>query len=999
MTEATSARAGPRIFAPTDAPRVFGLPPGVDFSRALIAGLAARLDGHPPEAMARVEIWVNTERARRNLIAELASGPPRLLPRIRTLADLAQDTRLPRALPAPVPDLRRALELARLIARLIAADPGLAPETAAFDLAESLADLMDEMQGEGVDPAALSRIDAEDHAAHWQRSLRFLDILTGYLARAGTTDAQGRLRHAAEALGALWSAAPAAHPIIVAGSTGSRGATRRFMAAVARLPQGALVLPGYDADLPPAVWERLGSGEAGAADHPQFGFRQLADALGFAPGDVARWHDTAAPAPARNALVSLAMRPAPVTDQWRAEGARLVPTLDRAVTGLTWVEADGAREEARAVALALRRAAGSGIRAALVTPDRVLARRVKGELGRWGLIPDDSAGRPLALTPPGVFLRCLAQLMGAQLTPEALLVLLKHPLTASSPDQRGAHLCLARRIEMDILRGGSPVVKIEALHRWAAQQTEGAAARDWTDWIARSLAPLLAAGPAPLGARVALHRTAAEALAAGPEGGAHRLWDREAGQQALALMTALAGEAETFGAIRAPEYRALLRNLMAARDVPEEAVVTHGSIAIWGTLEARVQSADLVILGGLNDGIWPRLPDADPWLSRTMRTSLGLPSPERRIGLSAHDFQQAAGAAQVMLTRATRDAEAPTVAARWLLRLENLLGGLEPQGAAALATARGRGQALLADAAAIDRPQTRVPPARRPAPRPPRSARPTALSVTQIEKLVRDPYAIYARKVLRLRPLDPPGMVADPRLRGMVLHAVLEAFLDALEVHALGADPAQDPSAVFARTADAVLARMVPWPAMRAIWRARLDRAAAWIIAGEAERRLRGIPRAREIRGRRSIAALPAPFAVTAEADRIDMAPDGYAIYDYKSGSLPSAKQANLFDLQLWLEAAIAEAGGFEGLPPAPVRHLELIGIAEQKILALDTTSARIAEIWTRLSRLIAAYQDAATGFTARLRPYRIVFSGDYDHLSRLGEWADGDPPDPQVWT
>ncbi len=388
-----------RLFPPLDGPRVFALAPGIDFSRALIGGLDARLAGQPPEAIARVSIWVNTRRAQRALTAEFAAGAARLLPRIRVVTEIASDPLGPLDLAPPVPALRRKLELARLVAGLVAAAPELAAGTAVFELADSLAELLDEMQGEGISPAVLAGVDAAEHAAHWQKSLRFLELIAGYLAAAGPSDGQGRMRAAAEVLAAAWAGQPPAEPVIVAGSTGSRGATRAFMAAVARLPQGALVLPGFDAGLPEAVWQRLGADDPGAADHPQHGFRALADALGFDPWTVPAWHPTAPPAPARNALVSLALRPAPVTDQWRSEGGALAGTLAPACAGLAWVEAPDLRAEALAIALRLREAAEAGERAALITPDRLLARRVTAELDRWSLIPDDSAGRPLALDP------------------------------------------------------------------------------------------------------------------------------------------------------------------------------------------------------------------------------------------------------------------------------------------------------------------------------------------------------------------------------------------------------------------------------------------------------------------------------------------------------------------------------------------------------------------------------------------------------------------------
>ncbi|MFT3975136.1 MAG: double-strand break repair protein AddB [Amaricoccus sp.] len=977
------------LFQPSDGPRVFALPPGIDFLGALIVGLEARLPsgdlfGPDPMALAEVEIWVNTRRAARALAERMAGGGPRLLPRIRVVTELADAATAPLDLPEPVPPLRRKLDLARLVRGLAAAAPELAAGSAVFDLADSLAELLDELQDAGLPPSVLAGVDAAEHAAHWQKSLAFLQLISGYLDAAGPGGGPGRLRAAAVALAARWAVAPPAHPVIVAGSTGSRGAMRVFMAAVARLPQGALVLPGLDPDLPPAVWARLGRDDAGASDHPQHGFRRLADAIGFDPAAVPPWHAAAAPAPERNALVSLALRPAPVTDQWREEGARLAGSLAPACAALAWIEAPDARREALAIALALREAADDGARAALVTPDRTLARRVAAELDRWGIIPDDSAGRPLGLTPPGTLLRRLAALIGRDLTPADLLAILKHPLVASAPEARGPHLRLTWRLERDRLRGGAPWIDWPDLARWAAK--EGGEAPGWIAWLAAALAPLAPGGPRPLADLLATHRTAAEALASGPSGDpAHGLWDEAAGAEAAALFILADAEAAAGGELSPADYRSLFQSLLTGRDVPEAAVVTHPGLAIWGTLEARIQSADLVVLGGLTEGIWPRLPGADPWLGRGLRRAIGLPSPEDRIGLSAHDFQQAIGAPRVVLSRALRDAEAPTVASRWLLRLENLLLGLGPEGAEALAAARARGQRLVALAARLDEPAERVPPARRPAPRPPAAARPRELSVTRVETLIRDPYAIYARAVLRLRPLDPPGRTPDPLTRGIVIHAALDDFVTAT----LDGLPA-DAEAIYRATIARALEENAPWPAVRAIWTTRLARAARWFLDGEAARRCRGTPGGREVGGRREVPGLA--FAVTARADRIDLLPDGrVALYDYKSGNARSDAEIATFHLQLPLEAAIAAAGGFDGLPPAEVAHVELLYFGNRESRVIDP--ATLAETWRRFANLAACYQDPETPFIARLRPQKISWAGDYDHLSRRGEWSDGDDP------
>ena len=997
-----------RLFAPADGPRVFALPPGVDFTTALVAGLDARLDALPPEAAAEVEIWVNTRRAERSLLAAfVASRPARLLPRLRVIADLAVDPLAPVDLPEPPPPLRRQLELARLVRALLAQRPDLAAERAAFDLADSLAALLDEIRGEGLPPDAFARVDAGSHAAHWQASLRFLGILAEHAA-AGPAEGAGRLRAVADAFAAVWAEAPPARAVIVAGSTGSRGATRAFMSAVARLPQGALVLPGLDPDLPAAVWGRLASGEAHAADHPQYGFARLASAIGFDPAAVPSWHAPAvAPAPARNALVSLALRPAPVTDQWRAEGAGLAGQLGAAMARVTWLAAPDLRSEARAVALALREAAAAGRRAALVTPDRTLARRVTAELSRWGIIPDDSAGRPLGLTPPGVLLRRLAGLAGRPLPAVGLLDLLKHPLVAGAPGVRGPHARLAARLELERLRGQAPVVDWEDLAAWAAVPARGtedpeeaaagvAAAVAWVAWLRQALEPLADPARRPLPAHVARHRAAAEALAAGPGRGGvmeeaggtgHGLWARDAGMRALALMDEMAAEADIIGPVGPVDHLALFESLLAGRDVPEEAVVADSGIAIWGALEARVQTADLVVLGGLNEGLWPRLPPADPWLSRPLRRELGLPSPEAQLGLAAHDFQQAVAAPEVLIARAERSAEAPAVASRWLLRLENLLRGLGDEGAAALGAAEARGTALLARAARLDRPEASVPPARRPAPRPPAEAMPPSLSVTQLETLVRDPYAIYASRILRLRRLDPPGRLPDAMARGIAVHAVLEAFV------AETADALTETAAVIFRAAlEREIAAAAPWPAVRALWMARLGRRAGWLLEGEAERRARGRPAAREVSGRRALLGLARPFAITAKADRIDWLHDGrFALYDYKSGSIPSEREAKAFHLQLPLEAAILAEGGFDGLPAGEAGHLELLGIGAAKSLVLESGSEAVEEVLDQLRDLLGHYPGA--GFVARLRPQRLSYESDYDHLSRLGEWSDGDDP------
>lgn len=971
------------MFEPADGPRLYGLPPGADFPARVAAGLRARLSSAPPEALARVEVYVNTRRMQRRLGTLLAGPAPLLLPRLRLVTELGADAALD--LPPAASPLRRRLELARLVLGLLEREPDLAPRSAAFALADSLARLMDEMQGEGVEPAALHALDVSQLSEHWARSRRFLEIVERYLAGAAP-DTEARQRAAVQRLAARWAEAPPAHPVIVAGSTGSRGATALFMAAVAKLPQGAVILPGFDFDLAPETWAGLG-GEAGrppAEDHPQYRFARLAELLNVTPAAVRAWDDGPAPNPARNRLVSLALRPAPATDAWLGEGPQL-SGLAEATADLSLIEAPDPRREAVALALRLRQAAEDGQTAALVSPDRMLTRRVAAALDRWGIEPDDSAGRPLALSPPGRFLLHTAAIFGRKIGAEALLALLKHPLCHSGAG-RGEHLRHSRDLELHLRRHGPPFPGPEHVAEFAARKPDAAA---WAGWLGGRLSGLSGAEPLPLETHVARHRALSEALAAGTEAMPSGLWQEKAGEKARAAMDELAREARHGGTLTASDYLALLRTLLQGREV-RDPVRPHPGVMIWGTLEARVQGADLVILAGLNDGTWPEVPPPDPWMNRRMRLDAGLLLPERRIGLAAHDFQLAIAAREVVLSRALRDAEAETVPSRWLNRLMTLMGGIAPDRLQAM---RERGAEALALAEALEDPGPAVPRARRPAPRPPVAARPAALSVTEVQTLIRDPYAIYARHVLGLRPLDPLRQTPDARIRGSALHRVLEVFVRDVWPEAA------DREAAFRETVARVLAEEAPWPAARAAWAARLDRVAAWFLATEAERQARERAAGFEVKGRLPVG--DTGLTLTGKADRIALLEDGRAaIYDYKSGSPPTEKQQRSFDKQLPLLAALAERGAFEGLDAVEVARIAHIALGAKPEVAERALAPGEADAaWMGLARLIGAYESRGRGYLSRRaleRERGREAVRDYDHLARFGEWDTSEDPAPE---
>ncbi len=977
------------MFEPTERPRIFGLPPGVDFASALVDGVLTRMGTAPPEALARVEIHVNTRRMQRRVTALFDAGPARLLPRIRLVTDLATEAGFG-DIPPPVSPLRRRLELMQLVAGLLEHKPDLAPREALFDLADSLAALMDEMQGEGVGPEALCDIDVADQSGHWQQSLEFVSLVQRYFgAQTGSEpDIEARQRLVVERLAEDWRRNPPTHPVLVAGSTGSRGTTALFMRTVARLPQGALVLPGVDFDMPADVWNRLDDALTGE-DHPQFRFARMLRALDAAPGEIRRWVPGAEPAnPSRNRLVSLALRPAPVTDQWLVEGRQL-NGIAAATERVALVEAPSPREEAAAVALVLRKAAEDGRSAALITPDRTLTRQVAAALDRWGIVPDDSAGRPLPLTAPGRFLRHVADLFGQRLTAAALLTLLKHPLTNSGPAGRGPHLLQTGALELELRRNGPPFPTAASLRDWG--KTGGDDRRTWAEWVAGCIDGLDEGEERPLGVHLDRHIALAERLARGSAGeGSGELWRREAGEEALRWVDALRREADGGGTMPADDYSSLFHAVLRRGEV-REAVTAHPRIMIWGTLEARVQGADLVVLAGLNEGTWPEPLAPDPWLNRTLRHKAGLLLPERQIGLAAHDFQQAVAADEVALTRAVRDAEAATVPSRWINRLTNLLSGLPGEGPRALDAMRGRGDRLLALARAVDKPAESVAPARRPSPRPPVADRPREISITEVQTLIRDPYAVYARRVLRLDPLDPLHHVPDPPTRGTLVHAILEDFI--------GQGAIGDPDEARARllaTAQRIFGARVAWPAARRFWFARLARVADWFVEGEIARQSHARPIALERQARLRFPDVET--VLKGKIDRIDRLGDGrLAVYDYKTGAPPSPDQQTHFDKQLQLAALLVEHGAVTDLDAARVAEIGYVGLGASPVFEpVPLENGEIAEVMQGLVALVASYRERRRGYTSRRAMVELRRGGDYDHLARYGEWDETDAPQPQ---
>ena len=975
----------PTLFRPITGPRLFGCPPGQDFPAAIVDGLTPRLAGLPPEAAARVTIYVNTKRMKRRIVGLLHRARGGFLPRVRLVQEIADD---PAAglLPPPVSDLRRRLELRQLVARLVSADGSIAPQAAVPDLADSLAGLLDEMVDEGIDPQDVAGLDVGDVSGHWQKTLQFLDIIARYrdLDASQHFSAAARFREAAETLTSAWRDDPPTDPILIAGSTGSRGTTAMVMRAIARLPQGAVILPGFDFELPATVWAQLR--DAGE-DHPQFRFARLMGGLSATHDDVLAWHGDVSPRQAdRNRLISLALRPAPVTHQWMAEGPNLTG-IHAAVENMSLIEAASPRKEANAIALRLRQAAEAGQSAALVTRDKGLTRLVVAALDRWKIEPDASIGQALQNTPSGRLFRQVLVTIGDRVETAALLALLKHPLVSSGAG-RGVHLTQTRAWEIYLRKAAIPSVKARHLRGWA-DTARAAPNANWIDWVGQACLSNKWPETASLETHCKLHVTRTMLFARGPDKDADNseLWAMESGIKLREFLGDLQSEARFGGKLSRTEYAQLFENLLSGQEA-RDPVQPHPNIMIWGTLEARVQGADLVILGGLNEGSWPELPSADPWLNRALRLEAGLLAPERRIGLAAHDFQQAVAAKEVVLTRALRDAEAETVPSRWLNRLINLLAGCGAEGQSALAQLCGNGAQYLRLADELERPKLPVKPEPRPAPAPPIAARPENLSVSDISKLIRDPYAIYARKILGLKPMAPLNAVPTAAHRGTAIHAIMERAMTAI-------DPASDLPARIEQlmaVARGVISSAAPWAETQILWLARLRKSAGPLLVKEADRRSKAQIIATEVKG--SIALAETPIVITCKADRIDRRGSGELdIYDYKTGVLPTKATIEKFDKQLMIEVLVAQSGGFDGVPAAPVSEAKYLGISPKaKETDVPFQDIDLTEFQDELETFLLNFSQAHCGYVSRRDP-DPNYGGDFDHLARFGEWDDPDEP------
>jgi ATP-dependent helicase/nuclease subunit B len=984
-------------------PSIWAIPAELSFADVLCKGLLDRFKGDIL-GLARCTLLVPNNRASRAITEAFVRYAEKglLLPRMVAIGDLELGEKLGNifspigqdaAIPPAIDPMRRIFILAQIIQQESPQKPEL-PE--ALRLAGDSAAVLDQLMIEEKGAADLIELKVEaDLAEHWQNALVLFrnvnECWSEKLQSLGMIEGAERrnrlLRHAAE----RWEANPPPFPIIAAGITSLAPAIARLQRVVAGLPEGQFVLPGLDLAMDSDVWDAIGpvgksaqsvanhaakgDTEQPSPSHPQYHLKALLDLMGLHRDEVQTWPHKPSPkrVEERAALVRNIFLPARLSDRWRG-----LPISGRRMTGVQIIEAAHQEEEAQTIALIVREALETPERRiAIVTPDRALAGRIIAHLRRWNIQADDSAGESLSITASGSFLRACARCIADGFAPVSLLALLKHPLAAKG-EARGAWLDNVRKLDL-VLRGPRPAPGLGGI-KTALQNVRGGPDNDliaWFETVSGLFAPVV-----DLHSNHSLRSLLAKlADLAGMLSG-DTVWSGVAGRSAAELFASLADLPELDAgegafAIDPARLASVLERLM--QDVAVRPPFgKHPRIAIYGLLEARLQSADMVIAAGLNEGVWPQLPAIDPWLAPMVRRELGLPSAETRIGLAAQDLAGLMGASEIVLTRAARDLSSPTIASRFLLRIKAVAGVSAIQASDHLAIARRLDQRLL---------QIRI---EQPAPKPSRDQRRVAVAVTDLDRLRADPFAFYARKILQLPVLDAVDSEPSAAWRGTAVHDILEQWAK---------KDKYDPDLLLIR-AQEFLAEANVHPLVITLWRPRLVAGLQWVNAEIQQKRIMGRePLHAEIWGEIDLQGVP----VKGKADRIDRLADGaLAIVDYKTGAPPSASQVEAgYALQLGLLGLMAQRGGFNDVAGdvgafeywslAKKSGDQSFGHVDSPILEGKKRSGLPLDkmIPTSEAYLIEALQSWILGdapFTAKLHPEYAIYT-DYDQLMRLDEW------------
>lgn len=1015
--------------------QIHHIPAGRPFADDLARGILALVKN--PEDMADSIIMLPNRRLSKelqNAFLRLANGKPQLLPRMMSIGDIDEDaSELVTAgwdaddLPPIIDGLERQLILSRLVKALLIrkSETGASTEFSMADvmsLSKALADFLDQMQTAECDPEKLDDLTDGEHAHHWYMILEFLKLITQKwpesLSDLNKSDPVIWQNAAIAARARAWQITPPKGLVVIAGSTGSVPATQVLMRSVLGLERGHIVLPGLDLAMADDDWADIQTGktddekpdqekangempndempnEEMMVSHPQYPLGQLLKLLNINRHHIGLWGGTKdspdgydAEETGRLALLREAMRPAKQTAEWRLIPERQHVKPD-GMRGLMRVNCYDRREEAEVIALAMREVLETPAKTAvLITSDHKLSRMVSGELKRWGIDVSSSAGQKLIDSPPAQFLRLILEAWCSGFSTIPLLAMARHRLAAGGMDKAEFRRRI-RQLERMVLRGPKLNGGLEGLVQKADDIDP-----NHSDFIRQHLMRPMQALMAldgesqiSLSALTEALGDAAEQLSATP----HNQLAPWQGQDGVRLGQFL-HKLTLYGndiTLSRDAFPAVMAVLMSGETIyPDD--VPHPRLAILGSVEARMHTADLTILGGMNEGLSPPQPMADPWMGNAMRQDFGLPHAHWRIGHAAHDAVMAMARPEVLITQAERDEGSPTEPSRWLRRLDAVMK---------VANLNWSDQGRLPFLAQrMNRFDGMVEPAVQPNPKPPLDVRPRHFSATQLDTLLRDPYAIYAKHILGLKALDQLDEDLGAADRGNIIHAILKDFIRAYPKGDLPNDAYEQLLAMGRKQFTAHGASEKIWT----FWWPRFEEIALWFIDHESEYRTGLAESFAEIKGRQIFESEGGEFTLIAIADRIDIRADGGVnVVDYKTGGHASLKEVqNGRALQLRAEAVLVGEGAFPefGGQPHDVKELEYWKLSGQKNNPAKPTTVTpkiedgdddfVTQSLHGILSLLKGFDDESKGYIAEPFLKEASEYSDYKHLARIKEWS-----------
>jgi len=899
---------------------------------------------------------------------------PTMLPQMKPLADADEEELLITGFDlsdelhrlSPIMSTSERLMLFTKIIMAKPTDYGLEkiPAGQAVSLAKELASLIDLAYNQQLSFDDLQNIVPVEYAEHWQETLKFLQIITKFwpdiLQEQGKVDAVEYKNKLLKAQIELWKKLKSSKKIVVAGTTAVFPLMKELVKTVTELDNGLVILSGLDKNLSDDDWAEIDE------VHPQYELKELLEYLQINRFEIKNLVD--AKNKDREYFITEIMRPAKTSDKWRCLNSNIITT--KSIEGIKVINTQDVRVEALAIALLMREVLSVPEKtAALVTTDRLLARRVAAELKRWDIEVDDSAGKPLYLTPVGIFLRQILNVIEQNFSPVAVLALMKYPLFANG--------CTYFDIRS----------KVRAFEKnYLRSKKENGEFNDIVTELKSIMLPLCNLyqnNSCSLEELIKTHLHIAEVLAStNVKTGDKILWKGDDGEIAARFMADVLEKANILGEINPYEYAGWLDALMSTMTV-RNTYGAHPRLKILGPIEARLMQFDRVIIGEVNETSWPQAPKADPWLSRPMKKDFGLPLPEKNIGVLANDFASLLSSEEVFVTRADRVQGTPMVKSRWLMRLETVLKALGINCDSLNADEYIRWAEFLDKAEVLKR----ILP---PAPTPPVSARPRKLSASAIENLMRDPYIIYAKYILGLRKLDDLEQDLKFSDYGNIVHAVLEEFNN--KYSSTYPDNAKEE---LIQLGEYAFARNQISADVKAFWWPNFLKTVEWLVNKESDYRKEIKKVYNEVTGEYSFEAPAGNFVVTAKADRVDITNDNMVnIIDYKTGQIRKNKEIELsYAPQLPIEALIASTGGFKDIPALEVGALMYWQLGKKESGVTDNIKEILDNTYDRIVELISLFDFETTPYNSKPNPKIAPKYSDYEHLSRMNEimFADED--------